>query len=124
MRQLLTDRTGGSQPAHAAFDVYVHRLCQELAGMTAALGRLDAVVFTGGIGEYASVIRAAVTARLSYLGLALQPDANDAATADAVISPPDATTNTVVVSAREDLEIARQVHRLLQPTATTSPDTA
>ena len=81
--------------------------------MTAALGRLDALVFTGGVGEHAPEVRAAVGARLAYLGVAIDSTANETAVADAVISDADASVATVVVTAREDLEIAGQVRELL-----------
>ena len=81
--------------------------------MTAALGRLDALVFTGGVGEHAPEVRAAVAERLAYLGVAIDATLNETAVADAVISHPDAFVATVVVTAREDLEIAGQVRELL-----------
>jgi acetate kinase len=113
MRALLAARAAGDHAASEAFDVYVHRLCREVAGMTAALGRLDTLVFTGGIGEHAPEVRATVTARLAYLGVGVDATVNVTALADAVISDPDASVATVVVTAREDLEIAGQVRALL-----------
>ena len=115
MRELLADRNRGEGAACAAFDVYVHRLCREAAGMTAALGRLDVLVFTGGVGEHAPEVRAAVAARLAYLGVAVDSTANETAVADAVISAADASVATLVVAAREDLEIAGQVRQVLTP---------
>ena len=115
MRRLLLDCERGAGPASEAFDVYVHRLCREAGGMVAALGRLDALVFTGGVGERAPVVRAAVAAKLSYLGVALDLVANTTATSDAVLSAPGSAVATVVVTAREDLEIARQTAWLLTP---------
>jgi acetate kinase len=113
MRALLAARSAGDQAAAEAFEVYVHRLCRELAGMTAALGRLDAVVFTGGIGEHAPEVRAAVGERLAFLGVTIDTTANQSADTDAVIGDPDAPVATVVVTAREDLEIADQVRHTL-----------
>lgn len=115
MRELLAIRAAGVRAADDAFDVYVHRLCREAAGMTAALGRLDALVFTGGVGEHAPEVRATVAARLAYLGVAIDTTTNQNAVADVVISGPDASVATVVVTAREDLEIAGQVRHLLTP---------
>ena len=115
MRALLAARHRGESTARAAFDVYVHRLCREAAGMTAALGRLDALVFTGGVGENAPDVRAAVAARLAYLGVAVDSTANETAVADALISVAEASVATVVVTAREDLEIAGQVREFLAP---------
>jgi acetate kinase len=113
MRDLLARRDRGDTRAQAALDVYLHRLCREAAGMVAALGRLDAVVFTGGVGERAPTVRAAVIERLAFLGLRVDPVRNARATGDQVISPDGAEVATVVVTSREDLEIAAQVRGAL-----------
>jgi acetate kinase len=113
MRALLAARAAGDASAGGAFDVYVHRLCREVAGMTAALGRLDALVFTGGIGEHAPEVRAAVAERLAYLGVTIETTANQSAAADVVISDPRASVVTLVVTSREDVEIADQVRGAL-----------
>jgi acetate kinase len=99
--------------ARLALDVYVHRLRGGIAAMVAALGGLDALVFTGGVGEHAPEVRARAVAGLSFLGVALDEQANASATADAEIGAPTALARTLVVTAREDLEVARQVRALL-----------
>jgi acetate kinase len=113
MRELLAARDRGDGAAGLAFDVYVHRLRQGIAAMAASLGGLDLLVFTGGVGERASPVRAATVDGLAFLGLGVDQAANAAATADANISAAGAPVPTVVVTAREDLEIARQVRGLL-----------
>jgi acetate kinase len=92
-----------------AVDVYVHRLRREIAGMVAALGGLDAIVFTGGVGEHQPGIRAAAAEGLSFLGIVLDADRNAATTADGEIGTDGAAVRSVVVTSREDVEIARQV---------------
>ncbi len=82
--------------------------------MTASLGGLDVIAFTGGVGEHAPAVRAATAEGLAYLGISLDDDENAVATIDADISAPEATVRTVVVTAREDLEIARQVRATLR----------
>jgi acetate kinase len=114
MRDVLSARAGGDDAAIAAFDVYIHRLRRELAGMAAALGGVDIVAFTGGVGERSPDVRAAAVAGLGFLGLATDPERNAATTADGDITGAGATARTVVVAAREDLEIAEQVQALLQ----------
>jgi acetate kinase len=114
MRELLERRRHGRLDAGAAFDVYVHRLCREAAGMTAALGRLDALVFTGGVGEHAPAVRAAVAGQLSYLGASIDPSLNEGCTGDGAIGRADAGSATLVVTSREDLEIAAQVRGVLK----------
>ena len=81
--------------------------------MAAALGGLDTLVFTGGVGERAPEIRARTAAGLGFLGLELDAEANANTTADAEIGAPDARARTLVVTAREDLEVARQVRARL-----------
>jgi acetate kinase len=82
--------------------------------MAASLGGIDALVFTGGVGENAPRLRAGAVDRLGFLGLDLEPRANEAAEAgDRVISPDGVDAAVVVVTAREDLEIAREVRTLL-----------
>jgi acetate kinase len=98
-----------------AVDVYVHRLAREAAGMVAALGRLDGVVFTGGVGERAPSVRAAAVDRLGFLGVAVDRAANEAASGggDADVTAAGAGAAVLVVRAREDLEIARQVRSVV-----------
>jgi acetate kinase len=99
--------------ARLAIDVYVHRLRAAVAAMAAAMDGLDALVFTGGVGEHAAAIRERAAAGLGFLGVALDAAANAAATADAEIGAPGAAVRTIVVTAREDLEVARQVRAAL-----------
>ncbi len=114
MRSLLYRRTEGDAPAMLAVSVYLHRLRAKIAAMTAAMGGLDALVFTGGIGQNSPVIRAETCGRLGWLGVAVDERAN-ATTAgdDANISATGAPVATVVVHAREDLVIAGECRRLL-----------
>jgi acetate kinase len=104
----------GEPAAELAIDVYVHRLRAAIAAMAASLGGLDALVFTGGVGENAPTVRAAAVAGLGFLGLALDAKRNHravggAAAPDADITATGSTARTLVVAAREDLEIARGV---------------
>jgi acetate kinase len=104
---------GGDERCMLAVDVYVHRLVAGVAAMAAALGGVDALAFTAGAGERSSRLRALAAERLAFLGVELDPAANESATSDAVISPPGARVGVVVVTAREDVEIARQVRAVL-----------
>lgn len=80
--------------------------------LAAALGGLDALVFTGGVGENAPAVRSRAAAGLAFLGISLTP-ANGDARPDAEIGAPGAPVRSFVIVAREDLEIARQVRGLL-----------
>jgi acetate kinase len=109
MRELLDRDDDG---ARLALDVYIHRLRASIAAMAAALGGLEALVFTGGVGEHAPAIRGRTADGLSFLGVALDEDANAGSAADAEIGVAGAPARTFVISAREDLEMARQVRAL------------
>jgi acetate kinase len=99
--------------AGLALDVYVHRLRAGIGAMAAAMDGLDALVFTGGVGENAPEIRARTVAGLGFLGLALDGARNAAARGDQDVSPDGAGARVLVLAAREDLEIARQVRTVL-----------
>jgi acetate kinase len=113
MRDVLAARARGDGAAGAAFDVYIHRLRREIAAMVAALGGVDLVAFTGGIGEHSPDVRAEAVGGLAFIGLAVDPATNATTAGDVDITAPDATGRTVVVTAREDLEIADQVRARL-----------
>jgi len=112
MREVLQAAGSGEPAALLAVEVYLHRLRREIAAMAAAMNGLDALVFTGGIGEHSSQVRAAAAAGLEFLGVTLDPDRNQA-TADAIISRDNSAPATLIVTAREDIEMARQARRAL-----------
>jgi acetate kinase len=103
--------------ARLALDVYIHRLRACIGAMAAALGGLDALVFTGGVGERAPRVRALAAAGLGFLGVELDEAANARADADAEIGARGAAARALVVTAREDLEVAGQVRALLAEAA-------
>jgi acetate kinase len=113
MRAVTERAAAGDEAAALALEVYTYRLRAAIASMTAALSGLDALVFTGGIGENAPVVRAGAAAGLEFLGVAVNPGRNAAARGDADISANGAAVATLVVAAREDLEIAGDVRRVL-----------
>jgi len=108
MRTLLA-----SDDPHAAeaVDLFVDRIGHELGALAAALGGLDAVVFTGGIGEHATAIRARVCRAAAWLGVALDEAANDRG--DTLLTRADSAVRAWVVAAEENLVVARHVRTLL-----------
>jgi acetate kinase len=112
MREVLA-ALADSPDARLAHDVYVHRLRGSIAAMAAAMNGLDAIVFTGGVGENAPAIRAATVAGLEFLGLAIDRARNEVGSGDREIGPAGNAPAVLVVVSREDLEIARQVRALL-----------
>jgi len=113
MRAVLAGAAAGDEDATLARDAYVHRLRALIASMAAALGGLDALVFTGGVGERASEIRTRTADGLRFLGVEIDPARDAAAAQDAEVSAAGATVRTLVVEAREDLEMTRQVRACL-----------
>lgn len=103
----------GDAEAELAIDVYSHRLRAGIAAMTASLGGLDALVFTGGVGEHAPEIRARAAEGLRFLGVEIDGVLNRESAPDCEISRAGASVRTLVLRAREDLEMARQARRVL-----------
>jgi acetate kinase len=116
MREIIERDAVGEPAAQLALGVYVHRLRGEIAAMTAALGGLDVLAFTGGVGERSAPLRALTVAGLGYLGVELDGTRNDKGKPDRELSGADSRVRTIVIEAREDLEIARQVRAALRST--------
>jgi acetate kinase len=113
MRAAIEAATDGDARARLALDVYLHRLRAGIAGMAAAMNGLNVIVWTGGVGEHAPTIRAAATDGLGFLGVRIDHDRNRTATGDQDLTAHGATVRTLVITAREDLEIVRQVRGLM-----------
>ena len=114
MRTVVAAAAGGDERAGLALEVFVHRLAKAVAGMVVGLGRLDALVFTGGIGEHSAEVRGRVLARLGFLGLAEDPSANaehGRATGGRISL--DGPAAALVVPTDEELMIARDAARLI-----------
>src|SRR5262249_53285008 len=97
--------------ARLAIDVYVYRIRRELGSLAAALGGLDALVFTAGIGENAAAIRERVCHDARWLGVTLNAEANVAG--GPRISAPDSHVSAWVIPTNEELMIARHTQRVL-----------
>jgi acetate kinase len=117
MRDVLAGAEAGDEGCRLAFDVYSHRLAAGIAAMAASLGGLDALVFTGGVGEHRPAVRAEACRRLAFLGLELDEEANLVAPPDSTVSGDGARVATMIVEAREDLEIAAGVRAALEAPA-------
>jgi acetate kinase len=113
MREIIAGVEEGDERCRLAFDAYIHRLSAGIAAMAAAMGGMDALVFTGGVGEHVGRVRAKACERLAFLGLEVSRAAGSSAESDALLSPPSAATAVIVVAAREDTEIARAVRSAL-----------
>ena len=118
---LVGRRASGDNAAGLALAVYTHRLRAKIAAMAAAAGGLDTLVFTGGVGEHSAPVRSETCARLTWAGVALDEEANAALGADAPggaapvseLTAPGARARTLVIPAREDLQIAAECRPVL-----------
>ncbi len=113
LRAVMEASSAGNSRARLAIDVFVHSARRFLGAMIAALGGVDAVAFTGGIGEHSPGIRAAVCEPFGYLGLKVDSERNQGATGDMLISSAGSRVIGLVVRAQENWEIARECVRLV-----------
>jgi acetate kinase len=113
MREVTAAAERGEQRAGLAVAVYLYRLTAAIAAMAAAMEGVDAVAFTGGVGEGSARVRSDACGRLGFLGVAIDETANELVTGDDVdVSAHGAAVRSIVVHAREDLTIAAEVRRL------------
>jgi acetate kinase len=97
--------------ARFAIEVFVHQVARNIGSLAAALGGLDGIVFTAGVGENAVPIRRAICAACAWLGVELDPAAN--ATGGPCITAPGSRVAAFVIPTEENLMIARQTRALL-----------
>ena len=115
MRTLLEAAAAGKERAKLAIDVFCYRLAKGILGLCAALERVDAVVFTGGIGEHAAPVRADTLGQLQVLGASVDAGLNavDGAPDTGRISSASSRLLALVVPTNEELMIARETARLV-----------
>jgi acetate kinase len=125
MRQLESEIAKGNSRAQLALDIYIHRLRSGIGAMIATLGScrqdqlrhappLHALVFTGGIGENQSDVRAAACEAFAFLGLELDPDKNAQSPPDCDIATANSTVRVLIVQAQEDWAIATECWKLIK----------
>ncbi len=114
MREVMRAIEDRNERAQLAFDVYAHRLIREVGGMLAVLGGLDALIFTGGVGENIAQLRQIVCEQLAFLGLKLDAAKNKQPKLDADVSASGSSARVLVIRAEEEWEVARECHRLVK----------
>ncbi|MEM6910588.1 MAG: acetate kinase [Verrucomicrobiota bacterium] len=117
MREILEGVQSGDPACLLAFEVFCFRLAKGLLGLTASLDRVDALVFSGGIGEHAAAVREKTLSHLRLLGVVIDPERNaqHGAESAGLISAPESAFPCQVVPTNEELRIAREASRLLLP---------
>jgi acetate kinase len=112
LRKVIEAADAGNERAQLAYEIFVHTLCRAVGAMTGGLGGIDALIFTGGIGEHSARVRQDVATALAFAGLTLDTAKNDAAKADTEISAPGSAIRALVITAREDLSVLAEVRRV------------
>lgn len=103
----------GNSDAALALEVFAYQVKKTIGAYAAAMGGLDAIAFTGGIGENAPGLRASCCAGLEFLGIRLDPERNERGLGDRVISADGAPVKAVVLATNEELIVARRAYRCL-----------
>ena len=111
MRQIVAAKKDNSR-AQLAFDMYVKSLCQHIGAMLVTLGGVDAIAFTGGVGEHQPPIRAAACEALAFMGIKIDFDKNADSPIDTDIATNDSRARVLVIEAQEDWAIASQCWKL------------
>ncbi|MGC1397271.1 acetate/propionate family kinase [Candidatus Binatus sp.] len=111
----LLDARPANAHAAMAIEMFCYQIRKSIGALAAALGGVDLLVFTGGIGEHATAIRAQVCDGLEHLGLALDPRRNDSN--EDTISTADSRSRVRVIPTNENLMVARHTVRLVFPAA-------
>jgi acetate kinase len=113
MREVEAAAQSGNERAQLAFDMFVHRLRKGIADMAAVLGGADVLVFTAGIGENSSAVRAGACSGLHFLGIELDSEKNAHISGDQEISATNSGIRVLVIHAQEDWAIAQDCARVL-----------
>ena len=114
MEQIIAATRSGSDRAELAVEVYTEAVRDCIGAYLVALGGLDVLVFTGGIGERSPEIRERVCRGLEFLGIALDPARNPAPPVDAKLSTDDSKVVVLAMETNEELIVARQTERVLE----------
>ncbi len=112
MRELVAAVKEGNKRAKYAFDIFCYRIKKYLGSYAAAMGGLDAFVFTGGIGENSSEVRAEVCADLQFLGIELDENKNNSSAE--IISKPSSKIPVLRIPTNEELVIAIDTGRIVE----------
>ncbi|WP_328993961.1 acetate kinase [Kribbella sp. NBC_01245] len=115
-RELSRRQAAGDERAQLAFEVYCYRIKKYVGAYYAVLGRVDAIVFTAGVGEHSAEVRAASLQGLDRLGIQVDPDRNTAPSSTArSVSTDDSSVAVLVIPTNEEWQIARETLAVIRP---------
>src|SRR5574344_942643 len=114
MRDIRAGKESGDERSTYAFDIFAYRVRKYIGAYAAAMGGVDAILFTGGIGENAFFQREAICQGLEFLGTKLDKELNEKIIGDdAIISTPDSKVKLIVIATNEELVIATDTFKLV-----------
>ena len=113
VRDLETAAAGGSARAALALDVFVYQVKKTIGAFAAAMGGIEAIAFTGGIGENSARLREKCCEGLGFLGVAIDPAANAGGAGDRIVSSADSRVTVMALATNEELVVARRAYRCL-----------
>ena len=114
VRDLEAAAAAGSRRAELALEVFVYQVKKTIGAFAAAMGGLDAVAFTGGIGENSARLRSQCCAGLEFLGIRIDAAANQSGSGDRDVSEVDAPVSVLALSTNEELIVARRAYKKLK----------
>jgi len=114
MREILTEMKNGDKKATNAFEVFTYRITKYIGAYAAAMGGVDAVIFTGGIGENSPDVRKGSCQGLEFLGIQVDDQANESAEKEKNISPRGSRVPVLVVPTNEELVIALDTAQIVK----------
>ena len=113
VRDIENAAAGGSADAATALEVFAYQVRKTIGAYAAALGHVNAIAFTGGIGENSATLRAACCRNLRFLGIEFDPDANEHGSGDRLVSASDSRVAVMALGTNEELIVARRAYRIL-----------
>ncbi|MBL8177280.1 MAG: acetate/propionate family kinase [Bryobacterales bacterium] len=113
VRDLETAAASGNEDAQLALDVFTYEVRKTIGAYAAAMGGIDAIAFTGGIGENSARLRQACCAGLDFLGIALDAGRNAQGAGDRVVSGDSSSVAVVALATNEEIIVARRAHKIL-----------
>lgn len=117
VRDLEKSAAEGNRNAAIALNVFVYQIKKTIGAYAAVMGGLDAIAFTGGIGENSARLRSECCSGLDFLGVRLDPASNEKGAGDRVVSSADSKVKVVVLATNEELVVARRAFRVLSARA-------
>lgn len=115
VRDIVEAAAAGAAPAALALEVFAYQVRKTIGAYAAAMGGLDAIAFTGGIGENSSMLRNRCLQGLEFLGVELDAASNGGGTGDRIISAASSRVQVAVLATNEELIVARRAYRVLLP---------